>query len=212
MKLLGTRIVLVVIAAAGAVSCISCDRQAGSSSAVGSSKILKPTPEDTLSFVMETFRRRVEETPIGFVIADSNGRSTMTGTNKVSYEIIRPADGGDKLKAIVTVTSQSRYSIKRSKESEEKPEEQAANKSSLDSAEDEQNGVESFDPSVASKQSADTSLSTGRSEDVVARRPEEETRKYELDYVDGRWTLVTQLNPETESSIQNAFKNALDVQ
>jgi hypothetical protein len=47
---------------------------------------------------------------------------------------------------------------------------------------------------------------------VVARRPEEETRKYELDYVDGRWKLVTELNPDTESSIQNAFKNALDTQ
>jgi hypothetical protein len=212
MKLLGIRIVLAVIAAAGAISCVSCNRQAGSSSAVSSSKMLKPTPEDTLSFVMETFRRRVEETPIGFVIADSNGRSTMTGTNKVNHEMIRPADGSDKLKAIVTVTSQSRYSIKRSKETTEEKPEDAAKKNSLANPEDEQNGVESFDPSVASKPSAETSPSTGRSEDVVARRPEEETRKYELDYVDGRWTLVTKLDPDTESSIQNAFKNALDVQ
>jgi hypothetical protein len=219
MKPLGIQIALLVAISAGVACCTSCKR-AGSAgtSTPSASKFIKPTPEESLTFIMDTFRRRMEETPIGFVIADSNGRSTMTGTNKVSYELIQPAAADDKLKAVVTVTSQSRYSIKRSKENaDDKQDDQNAKKAaSLPDPNDEKNGVESFDPSFSGKQpveSSSPSPSTSRTgEDVVARRPEEETRKYELDYVDGRWKLVTELSPDTESSIQNAFTNALDTQ
>jgi hypothetical protein len=30
--------------------------------------------------------------------------------------------------------------------------------------------------------------------------------------MDGKWTLITPLDPETEQSIQNAFKRALEMQ
>jgi hypothetical protein len=210
MKLLGVRTLMVFAAILGAVNCMSCGHQASTASTPPASKFLKPTPEESLTFIMDTFRRRMEETPIGFVIADSNGRSTMTGTNKVSYELVRPADGSDHFKAVVTVKSESHYSMKRTKDaSDDKSDEQ--NKGSVLPPEEGQDGSESFDSSVAIKPTPDATDSSSRKEEV-ARRPEQQTRTYELDYQEGRWKLVTELNPETESSIKNAFQNALDTQ
>ena len=216
MKLLGIQTALLIAIVAGAASCISCTGEStGGKTATPASKFIKPTPEESLTFIMDTFKRRIEETPIGFVIADSNGRSTMTGTNKVSYEVIKPAEGANTLKAVVTVTTQSRYSIKRTKETSEgdSDDENSKRADPLADPADEENGVESFDPVISGRPAAESSTSSApRSEDVVARRPDEESRKYELVYEGDRWKLVTELDPDTESSIQNAFKNALDSQ
>ena len=43
-------------------------------------------------------------------------------------------------------------------------------------------------------------------------RTDQRERKYELQYVDGRWRLVTPLQKETEQSIDNAFTTALGKQ
>jgi hypothetical protein len=214
MKLLGIQTALLMAIVIGAASCTSCSDESTKGTGTPASKFIKPTPEESLTFIMDTFKRRIEETPIGFVIADSNGRSTMTGTNKVSYEVIKPAEGATGLKAVVTVTSQSRYSIKRTKETSDSNADDANAKRAdpLADPADEENGVESFDPVVSGKSAVEPSSSAPRSEDVVARRPDEETRKYELVYEGDRWKLVTELDPDTESSIQNAFKNALDSQ
>jgi hypothetical protein len=211
MKRLGVHTLLVVAAILGAVSCMSCGHQATTASTPPATKFIKPTPEESLSFIMDTFRRRMEETPIGFVIADSNGRSTMTGTNKVSYELVRPADGSENFRALVTVKSESHYSMKRTKDSsDDKSDEQNKQASALP-PEEGQEGSESCDSSVAIKQTPDATDSSSRREED-ARRPQQQTRTYELDYKEGRWKLVTELNPETESSIKNAFQNALDTQ
>jgi hypothetical protein len=152
----------------------------------------------------------MEDTPIGFVVADGKGRSTLVGTNKVSYELIRPATPADSYKAVVTVISRSSYSIKRTKESSQ-----------------EDGGQKSKDESTGkpgSESNNDLSSTTGgsptlaesaaggeqaKSSDDTLRRPDEEVRKYELLHKNGKWVLTTELNKETEQSIQNAFNSAL---
>src|SRR5262249_33829076 len=84
-------------------------------------KHAKPGPEESFQPIIETFRRRMEETPVGFVVNNSNGRSTMTGTNKVSYELFKPKTENDQWKATITVVSQSRYSVKMSTEVPDEP-------------------------------------------------------------------------------------------
>lgn len=198
-----------------AVLCVasgSCRQHEATSPKTAAGTALKPPAEESFDLIMETFRRRIEETPIGFVISDGSGRSTLTGTNKVSYELVRPATPADSYKAIITVVSHSNYSIKRTKENH---------------SEDGRDKSHAGDSATAPGAGADTEyLSTGKAQpppteaapekasaapadDVVARRPEEEIRKYELLYKDGRWILTTTLNKDTEQSIQNAFNSAL---
>ena len=218
MKLPGIRLAFVAMSFVVAAACISCSQQETHSNKSAAVRNAKPGPEESFDVIVETFRRRIEETPVGFVVSGAGSRSTMVGTNKVSYELIRPANETDPYKAVVTVTSQSRYSIKRTKDSSE----DAGRENSVDpkasnplAETGDDNGVESFDSGLVGTPAAESpkaSTPSRTTEAVVARRPDEEQRKYELLYQNGRWNLVTELNKETEQSIQNAFKSALDTQ
>ncbi len=213
MKVGIQRIGLVAILSWSA-ACVSCNRSDSTHKAV-SAKPAKPAAEESFGYVMETFRRLMEDTPIGFVVSDGIGRSTLTGTNKVSYELIRPATPSDPYKAVVTVVSRSNYSIKRTKDN---PQDEGRDKNSKDDAaaktgDETKSEFISANPSSQPPTDAAKSAPGGApSDEVVARRPNEEVRKYELLYKDGRWVLTTELNKETEQSIQNAFNSALAVQ
>ena len=111
MKLFGYQQFAIVAALLVAACCVSCNR-----SGTTASTVAKPGPEESLSQIMDVFRRRMEDTPIGFVAANSSGRSAMSGTNKVSYNFIRPTTEGQPYKAIITVVSQSHYSVLRTVE------------------------------------------------------------------------------------------------
>lgn len=217
MRLLGIRIALSTSFLCALAACSSCTHhEAGK----GTAARPKPGPEVTFEMVMDTFRRRIEDSPIGFVVSDANGRSTMSGSNKVSSKLIPPAKEGDPYRAEVTVESKSSYSILRTKDSgdEKQREKDADTKSdSLLKDADKANGVESFDPSVAggpatSADSGGAAPAPHGGEGTVARRPDVERRTYELIYKDGRWGLVTELNKETEQSVQNAFHSAFETQ
>jgi hypothetical protein len=212
MKVGIQRICLVTILS-WSTACISCIRS-DSAHKDASAKPAKPAAEESFDFVMETFRRRMEDTPIGFVVSDGTGRSTLTGTNKVSYELIRPATPSDPYKAIVTVVSRSSYSIKRTKVN---PQDEGRDKNSKDdssatSGDDAKSEFISANPNSQPPAEATKPAGGAPADELVARRPDEEVRKYELLYKDGRWVLTTQLNKETEQSIQNAFDSALAVQ
>lgn len=204
------RICLVTVLSCSA-ACISCDRSESSRKVASA----KPAAEESFDFIMETFRRRMEDTPIGFIVSDGTGRSTLTGTNKVSYELIRPATPSDPYKAVVTVVSRSNYSIKRTKENSQDDARDKNSKDDSSSKPGDEAKSEFISANSVSPAPADAAKSTpgaAPSDELVARRPDEEERKYELLYKDGRWVLTTELNKETEQSIQNAFNSALAVQ
>lgn len=212
MTLLGVRSTLLAAGLAVGACCVSCSHDVATSQTAAAFKKAKPGPEESFKVIEEMFRRRVAETPVGFVVSDPRRRSTMTGTNKVSAELIRPTGPADPFKAVITVESQSRYSIKRLKDnSDAKAAEKNANTSGDSPLSDSgvEKGVEVFDPTFSKPVEI---TSTHNTDDVIARRPDEVVRHYELLYENGRWTLVTELNKETEQSIQNAFKSALDTQ
>src|SRR5688572_23283186 len=80
-------------------------------------QVAKPGPEESFAVIVETFRRGVEDIPIGFVVRDTaGGHSMMTGRNDVTHELIPPAKQGDPYKGVITVESESRYSLQRSEE------------------------------------------------------------------------------------------------
>lgn len=193
----------------------SCTHQSSATGTAAAKKHAKPTPEESFQVIMETFRRRMEETPVGFVVNNPNGRSTMVGSNKVSYELVAPKSAEEQYKAVVTVKSQSRYSVKVSTETpDDTSHEKTTTKNDRLLPEKDKKGNESFDSGFA-KSSGDNSKSnssgTHVSEQVLPHDDMEE-HKYNLLYQDGKWILVTELNQETEQAVQNAFKTALETQ
>jgi hypothetical protein len=177
----------------------------------------KPGPEESFELIVETFRRRVEDTPVGFVLHDSGGRSMMTGKNTVSAELIAPANDQEKYKAIITVDSQSSYSINRSKSGAENntSRDQERNGSANLFAEDDEGSGQILDSELVSPSGAENESPRQEPEatkDIVAQRPNVRKRRYELVYDNGRWALVTPLDEKTEQSIQYAFDQALETQ
>jgi hypothetical protein len=213
--LLSTAFLAAVAAAAG---CQEQSDEANRAAATGS-RHAKPGPEESFELIVETFRRGVEDVPIGFVLRDSEGHSMMTGRNEVRHKLIPPAKAGDPYKAVITVGSQSRYSIQRSTSEEDEGQEQAAEqRTDILAEEEEQSDIQVFDPDLIgpsgdTNQKRRTAKSASEKPDkTVTRQADKQERNYELVYEDGKWMLVTPLDPETEQSIQNAFKRALEMQ
>jgi hypothetical protein len=178
----------------------------------------KPSPEESFELIVATFERGVEDIPIGFVVRSEGGHSMMSGRNEVTHELVRPAKEGDSYRGVITVDSAWKYSVQQSTEDprESEPNEDSGNAgSSLDEPAD-AGSIEILDSDlIASSGSGNESrpAPTGVAEKKVVRRPDEEAvRNYELLYKNGRWELVTKLDPETEQSIENAFKKALRTQ
>jgi len=213
MKRIGIRLAYLAALLGVAGTCVSCSRQTSKTPTAAIKKDVKSGPEESFQVIIETFRRRMEQTPIGFVVDNPNGRSSMRGKNEVSYELIRPAKATDPYKAIITVKSQSYYSVKLSADaSDETSQNASSSKNNSLLPDSDENGTQSFDPTLG-KASADSSKATStHAGDEVIPREEKEERKYELLYRDGRWSLVTKLDQETEQATQNAFNSALDTQ
>ncbi len=213
MKSSGVRYACLAVASCLLAACLSCNHS--SSGPQAKAPHAKPGPKESFETIMETFKRRMEDTPVGFVVNNSNGRSSLTGQNKVDYELIEPKTEADPYKAVVKVTSRSRYSVKvQSEVPDESAHEKNAKKSDHILPDKSAKGEESFDSSLGKASSDDSksaATSTHTSEQVIPHEDNEE-RKYELLYQDGRWVLVTELNKETEQAVQNAFKTALDTQ
>jgi hypothetical protein len=179
---------------------------------------VKPGPEESFEMIVETVRRGIEDVPIGFVLRDEDGHSMMTGKNEVSHELIPPSKEGEPYKAIITVGSQSHYSIQRATSDED--DEGQVEKQRIDSLaqETDETGLEVFDSELvgssgkAKQDRRPPSSAAEKSEKTVTRQADRQERKYEFVYVDGKWTLVTPLDAETEQSIQNAFNRALEMQ
>jgi hypothetical protein len=222
MKLLGTPFAQRTALLAAIAVCSSCSHSTDASRLSAAAKIAKPGPEESFKEIVETFRRRMEQTPIGFVVNNPNGRSTMTGQNKVTDQLIKPAKEGDPYKAVITVESQSRYSVKVSADPTEDSsrDKNNANKNDrlLPDDADKDKGPTPFDPNLTNPKAA-TEAATAKpgaatrgGDQVLPREETKDVRKYDLVYENGRWKLVTELNKETEQATQNAFNSALDTQ
>ncbi len=207
-----------VVAALIAVAGAGCQKKSSDTGTTAATPTaIQLTPEESFKLVVETFRRGVEDVPVGFVVQDRSGSQTMmTGRNEVSHELLPPANDGDPYKAVITVKSQSRYSVQRSEKTDDDANaDQESESSNRDPASDDGSGVEVFDPDLVAAPGADrrtTSKKVDKNAVAVAQKVEKHERNYELVYENGRWKLITKLDPKTEGSIKLAFDRALDSQ
>jgi hypothetical protein len=173
-------------------------------------------PEQSFQTIVESFRRGVEEIPIGFIVPDSSGgRSTMIGRNEVSSELLPPAQDGDPYKGIIKVRSQARYSVQRNTEERSENEQQADQDEEDGALTDDESETQVFDPVLVSPSgnSRDASAAKpGKGDVMYASEENVSERTYELVFENGRWRLITTLDPKTERSIQHAFDRALESQ
>jgi hypothetical protein len=173
------------------------------------------TPEESFQGIIETFRQSVEDVPIGFVMQDGTGGQTMmTGRNEVTHELVQPTNDGDPYKAVITVISQSRYSLQRPIEDSQKQDAIQSEQTSGNGSTDE-SGVQVFDSDVVSTPGNPSNATAGSSKKntaAVTRKEDQQERKYELLFENGRWKLTTKLDPKTEGSIKLAFDRALATQ
>jgi hypothetical protein len=205
------RSILVLSLAIPALSA-GCDRHSANGESAESAK---NAPEVRFQHILESFRRKIEDQPVGFVVSDGGSRTTMMGMNKVSSELIRPQTADGRLKAVITVSSQSRYSLRRSKTASEEAEHEQNKNQGTNALADpkEKQGVGILEPDLARGSRNETTQSSPTSsvpdEGLVSRRPNEDIRKFELEYDAGRWVLLTKTDPKTEQSIAFAFSEAL---
>jgi hypothetical protein len=204
---------VLVLALAIPVLSAGCDRHAANDKP---SNVASNTPEERFQHILESFRRKIEDQPVGFVVSDGGTRTTMMGTNKVTSQLIRPENADGHYKAVITVSSQSRYSLRHSKTGADETEhEQKAKNQGTNPLDDpkEKKGVGILEPDLAGTPRSDTSQSTAKTtpseEDTVTRRPNDDVRKFELEDDAGRWVLITKTDPKTEQSIEFAFSEAL---
>ena len=189
-----------------------CDQ----SSSTGNSKLDDNSPEERFNRIMESFRRKIDGQPVGFVVTQGSSRTTMLGSNKVSSELIKPTTPDGHYKAVVTVATESHYSLRRTTTAEDaEREKNSKNKNSTDSSND-KNGVGILEPDLAGPSKVEAAQSPTKpptqDQEIVTRRPDEDVRKYELVDDGQHWTLVTKLNNKTEQSIQFAFDEAIKQQ
>jgi hypothetical protein len=172
-------------------------------------------PEERYKRIMESFRRKIDGQPVGFVITQGSSRTTMLGSNKVTSELIKPTTPDGHYKAIVTVATQSHYSLRRTKAAEDAEREKNGKNQDKNALDDpkEIKGVGILEPDLAGQTQTENAQSPTSppppDEDIVTRRPDVEERKYELHDDGQQWVLVTKLDPKTEQSIQFAFDEAL---
>lgn len=192
--------------------CAGCNRH----SANGKSTVATPTPEVQFSRILEAFRRSVEDQPVGFVVNDGGNRSTLFGTNKVTSKLIPPVSSDDHYKAVITVSSESHYSLRRTKNPAEEAEREQNAKNQSSSAltnPKDKKGIGILEPDLAGKASSDppktVPKSTQPDEEVVTRRPDGAVRNYELSHDGDRWEAVTTLDQKTEKAIKFAFDEAI---
>jgi hypothetical protein len=119
---------------------------------------------------------------------------------------------------VITVTSQSFYTILRtadpSKEDSRDKADKEKSAGTLDESDPDATSFDSGDSLSTTDETGKPSAPTTRPGDgsVARREGDQEVRKYELVYENGRWKLVTKLDEKTEKSIENAFNSALRVQ
>jgi hypothetical protein len=203
--------------AAGSMGCTDSSNLSAGPSGGETRTLQKSGPEDSFDVILETFRRGVEGVKIGFVARREGGHSMMSGDNKVSHELIPPRNDGDPYKAIITVESQSSYSLQRTITTDDHEENNnSGSKNSSPGLGSEDNPVDILDSDLVgnpTEAAAPSRAQANVDSTTIARRPQAPTKKsYELQYENGRWGLVTKLDPETEQGIKNAFDHALKTQ
>jgi hypothetical protein len=195
-----------------ALASVGCRPEAPTTTAAA-----RPPAVESFDQIVQIMTRALEtgttDIPGGFVSNDMAGRSRFSVSNKVTSKLVPPAAPDENYRGTITVTSRTSYSLRRSDDADgDKGREEAESHdngfSLLDDPDAANQGFGSTDDGLVTATPAEDKSATSPS-DTVTSRTDEDVRTFEMEYLKGRWVLLTQPDPETERSIQKAFDYAL---
>jgi hypothetical protein len=176
----------------------------------------RPGPEQSFEEIVKLFKDGMElpGSNLSEVLPQDTGASSRIQVhNTVTSQLIPPANADDFYRGSITVSSQSMYSIRRAVEDDKKSDDESQNTAQDNGfgtlGDDEGTEFQSFDEGLISGPTNDEKKPESGIKPIVQRRPEKDDRTYELIYREGRWQLITKLDPKTEASVANAFDRAL---
>ena len=151
-----------------------------------------------------------------FVDTSAGSRTRFQVLNEVTSKLIPPATPDEPYRGVITISTQSVYSLRTMADKEQddaKAKDQKSDRGSslFDESAESGPGFSSFDQSLITE--APDADKPGNIEiDSVQRRADKVERNCELIYRNNRWELLTKFDPKTEASIENAFERALRLQ
>jgi hypothetical protein len=205
------RLEFVLAFSVAVVALVGCDRDMAETTAAPATM----TPEEKFELIVDTFRRAME-TDASTVIATGGAgqQAAVSISNTVKHQLTPPAKEGELYRGTITVESYSHYSIQRTPSQQEAVgDDEAGNETGSRTAGGVESNVEISDAELI----GGVSSRPRRVPSVLGKtgplaRPNEHIRTFELEYRNGRWELVSKLDPETEQAVQTAFRHALKTQ
>lgn len=168
-----------------------------------------PTPEERFESIVKTLRRQLEsdDLSVGVAGGDYNAEPGVPVTNatvRVTQELIPPAAEGQPYRGVICLRTKSKVTVVLPQPTEEEAEkDKAKRKAQRDELESELEGVADLDMLVAPK--ADRFSSSP----IHEIEPDETESCYDLEYREGRWVLLSELDEENEPFYAIAIEYAM---
>jgi hypothetical protein len=211
-------IVRTVLVGAGLILVAGCNQEvAPPAPAVAA----RPGPEQSFEEIVKLFKNGMElpGSNLSEVLPqDARASSRIQVHNSVTSQLIPPTKTDEFYRGTITVSTQSMYSMRRANNGEKESDDEFQNSAgdngfgTLEESDGAGTEFQSFDKGLIAGATSDEKNSEAGETPIVQRRPEKDDRNYELIYREGRWQLLTKLDPKTEASVANAFERALRLQ
>lgn len=168
------------------------------------------TPEQRFDRIIESLKRHVEDEALGDAGALLSydappGTPVTDATTRVTHEITPPAAEGEPYRATISLLTQSTVTMVLPQKSEEEKQQEEQAEAGLG---EEIEGI----PSLESLKvpSLDSSAAMGGS--AIQTLPGEQVSTFELEFRDGKWELLTELDFKNEPFFATAIEYAIKLQ
>lgn len=173
------------------------------------------SPEESFEQIVTVLKEGLElpgGQASGFFSPGAGSSSRFRVHNTVTSELLPPAKEGEPYRGLITVSTQSIYSLRTSAQEDDKKDSTNAKRgaSLLDESAESGPGFSSFDDALVTE--SDAGGSDRKDFETVQRRADKIDRQFELVYKNQRWELATEIDEKSEASIENAFERALTLQ
>lgn len=135
------------------------------------------------------------------------GGANTESTQTVEHELHPPVNEGDSYRGTITITR--RYTVTMFTFNRDSDTQSSGDQQRTDEFADDPDGVEGGDPTQPTEGAGGDRSSILSGGSPMKTRDGESVSKFELEYIDGSWRLLTAPDPETEMSIKSAFDYAL---
>lgn len=168
-----------------------------------------PTPEERFESIVTTLKRQLENEKLSGLNAKTQynsppGSPITNAKVRVLHELIPPESEGEPYRGVVSLSTKSTVTVVLAEPSGEEAADSAAKrKAKLAELETDLEGVADLDTLMS------PSASRAAASPIHEIKPDETASRFELEYRDGLWRLVSELDRENEPFYAVAIEYAL---